>query len=160
MIQRIQTIFLILVIALMAAFLALPIWGKMDTDSGEVYEIKALALVHIPSEGAEPILRYTPFAIVGGVAVLIILVTLFSIFKYKNRVLQMQLGMVNSILILVVLGLLMWEIFTGQNEWLPLVAGSFGAGLFMPAVAMVFNRMAIRSIKKDEDLVRSVDRIR
>ena len=94
------------------------------------------------------------------VLVVIMLIAAVEMFMYKNRMLQMKLGMINSVLIVVVLGVLMWLIFTGQDEWLPSIAGKFGAGLFMPALAMVFNRMAIRSIKKDEDLVRSVDRIR
>lgn len=37
---------------------------------------------------------------------------------------------------------------------------SLGFGLFMPILALVFNRLALRAIQKDEDLIKSVDRIR
>jgi len=158
MIQRIQSIFLVLMIACFGAFLFLPIWGKMDVDTGEIHEVRAL--YHEQIIEGERIVEYMPYAIAGVLAVIIMLIAVIELFKYKNRMLQMKLGMINSVLIVVVLGVLMWLIFTGQDEWLPAIAGKFGAGLFMPALAMVFNRMAIRSIKKDEDLVRSVDRIR
>ncbi len=144
----------------MGAFLYLPIWGKMDVETGEIHQIKALYHEHITEEGSDIIYEYLPYTLVGVLAGIIILISLIELFKYKNRLLQMKLGMVNSLLIVIVLGVLMWLVFSGQKEWLPNIAGTFGAGLFMPALAMVFNRMAIRSIKKDEDLVRSVDRIR
>ena len=158
MIQRIQSIFLVLMIACLVAFLFLPIWGKMDVDTGEIHEIRAL--YHEQIIEGELVVEYIPYAIAGALTVVIMLIAAVEMFMYKNRMLQMKLGMINSVLIVVVLGVLMWLIFTGQDEWLPSIAGKFGAGLFMPALAMVFNRMAIRSIKKDEDLVRSVDRIR
>lgn len=160
MIQRIQTIFLILMIACMSAFLYLPIWGKMDADTGETHQIKAFYHEQFTEGDAIYLYEYMPYALAGILASLIILISLVEIFKYKNRVLQMKLGMFNSLLIVAVLAVLMWFIFSGQEEWLPTIAGKFDAGLFMPAIAMILNRMAIRSIKKDEDLVRSVDRIR
>ena len=158
MIQRIQSIFLVLMIACLVAFLFLPIWGKMDVVTGEIHEIRAL--YHEQIIEGELMVEYVPYAIAGALVIIVMLIAVVELFKYKNRMLQMKLGMINSFLIVAVLGVLMWLIFTGQDEWLPTIAGKFGAGLFMPALAMVFNRMAIRSIKKDEDLVRSVDRIR
>lgn len=142
----------------MGAFLYLPVWGKMDVETGEIHQIKALYHEHSVEESIQ--YNYWPYALTGVLASVIILVGLIELFKFKNRVLQMKLGMLNSLLIVGVLGTLMWFVFTGQKEWLPSVRGTFGGGLFMPALAMVFNRLAIRSIKKDEDLVRSVDRIR
>jgi hypothetical protein len=38
--------------------------------------------------------------------------------------------------------------------------GSFGIGIFIYALAMLFNIVARRFIQKDENLVRSVDRLR
>ena len=160
MIQRIQTIFLVFVIACMGTFLYLPIWGKVDIETGEIHQIKALYHEHITEEGSMVVYDYMPYILAGILAGVIILISIVELFKYKNRLLQMKLGMINSLLIVGVLGILMWLVFTGQKEWLPTIAGKFGAGLFMPALAMIFNRLAIRSIKKDEDLVRSVDRIR
>lgn len=160
MIQRIQTIFLVLMIGCMSAFLYLPIWGKMDVDTGEIHQIKAFYHEQLTEGDTIYIYEYMPYALAGVLASMIILISLVEIFKYKNRVVQMKLGMLNSLLIAAVLGVLMWFIFSGQKEWLPAIAGKFGAGLFMPVIAMILNRMAIRWIKKDEDLVRSVDRIR
>jgi hypothetical protein len=160
MIQRIQSIFLVLMIACMGAFLYLPIWGKMDIATGEVHQLKAIAHEQYTEADEIGTKEYMPFALAGALAGVIILISIIELFQYKNRLLQMKLGMLNSVLIVIILGLLMWFIFSGQDQWLPTIPGQFGVGLFMPALAMIFNRMAIRAIKKDEDLVRSVDRIR
>lgn len=160
MIQRIQSVFLLLVAGAMTAFLLLPIWGKMNIETGELHELKALFYKSIPETGESPIFIYMPYALVGILAVASITIALTAIFKYKNRVLQMKMGALNSLIIIVTLMLYGWFVYNGQKEWMPEIAGGFGAGFFMPAIAIILNRLAIRFIKKDEDLVRSVDRIR
>ena len=72
----------------------------------------------------------------------------------------MMLNMINSLLMV---GLVATIFFTtnGLNESLGMeVAGSYKAGFWAILVAMVMNMLANRFIRKDEALVRSVDRIR
>ena len=158
MIQRIQTIFLVLVLASIGAFLSLPIWVKIDPNTAESCRMKALYHEHTTSEGVITY-EYMPYALVGILAGVVFLISLIELFKYKNRVLQIKLGMLNSLLVVAILGG-MWWMFTLQENSIPTVSNTFGAGFFMPVFAMVFNRLAIYFIKKDENLVRSVDRIR
>lgn len=160
MLQRIQTVFLLLVVAAMTAFLFLPIWGKLNTETGELHELRALFYKSIPAAGESPVFVYMPYALVAILAVATITIALMEIFKYKNRVLQMKMGALNSFFIIITLMLYGWFVYNGQKDWMPEMAGGFGGGFFMPAIAIILNRMAIRFIKKDEDLVRSVDRIR
>ena len=160
MIQRIQTVFLLLVATAMTAFLFLPIWGKLNVETGELHELRALFYKSIAMTGEEETFVYIPYALVGGLAVASITLALTAIYKYKNRVLQMKMGALNSLLIIVTLMLYGWFVYNGQKDWMPEIPGGFGAGFFMPALAIILNRLAIRFIKKDEDLVRSVDRIR
>jgi hypothetical protein len=51
-------------------------------------------------------------------------------------------------------------IYQGETELGMDIRGMFKPGYFLPLGAMIFNSLANRYIKKDEDLVRSVDRIR
>ena len=49
----------------------------------------------------------------------------------------------------------------GQQEFAPDSMGQYMLpGFFLPAIAMVFNILANRFIRRDENLVRSVDRLR
>ncbi|MDH5475966.1 MAG: DUF4293 domain-containing protein [Cyclobacteriaceae bacterium] len=160
MIQRIQTIFLVLVVASMTTFLFVPQWAKIDIETGESHEMSAFQYRTLEEEGAEPIVSFFPYIAVGIFAVLAIIVGLVEIFKFNNRVLQMKLGVLNSFLIVATLASAGWFWYTIGRQMLPHIPVGFGLGLILPAIAMVFNRMALRFIKRDEDLVRSVDRVR
>lgn len=160
MIQRIQTIFILLVIASMTAFLFVPQWAKIDADTGELHKMQAFFYASVEKDGADQIIDYVPYAATGLLAMVVIFTGIFQMFKFKNRVLQMKLGMLNSVLIVATLAMAGWFWFTLGREMLPYIPVGFELGLILPAIAMVFNRMALRFIKKDEDLVRSVDRIR
>ena len=55
---------------------------------------------------------------------------------------------------------LVYLTYNAQSEILPNILGEYKLGLFMPAIALILNSIANRYIRKDEKLVRSVDRIR
>lgn len=83
--------------------------------------------------------------------------SLVSIFLFKNRKLQFVLGRLNILLNLILLGLFVY--------WSLSVPGEFeisekGIGVLIPIVSIVFLVLANKAIKKDEDLVKSVDRLR
>ncbi len=72
----------------------------------------------------------------------------------------MMINMVNSLL-MVGLVALIFLTTNGLNTELGIeVAGSYQVGFWAVLVAMVLNMLANRFIRKDEALVRSVDRIR
>ena len=160
MIQRIQSIFIVLVIASMATFLFTSQWSKIDIETGEKHEMKAFWYTSVASEGADPVIAYMPYAAAGILATLVVLVGLIQLFKFKNRVLQMKLGVLNSLLIVATLAVSGWYWYSLGRQVIPQIPVGFDLAIILPAIAMVFNRMALRFIKKDEDLVRSVDRIR
>ena len=160
MIQRIQTVFLILVVIGMFAYLFLPYWMKADEISGSHVIFTAFFMKQIPGENNESVITYTPY-IYGGIgAVFAIIIASIEIFMYKNRLTQIKLGLVNSIIMSLTLFFSAWLAMKGQQHVMPAVSGSFEAGLFAPVFSMIFNSLANRYIKKDEDLVRSIDRIR
>lgn len=81
-----------------------------------------------------------------------------SIISYKKRQHQFVIGRLNIILNLILLGLFVYRSLNLSGE--TVTVSEKGIGMFLPIVAIVFLVLANKSIKKDEDLVKSVDRLR
>jgi len=183
MIQRIQSIFLLIVCGLMVGFLFVPIWEKVDKAKGEMIVLNAFSLRHylpaspplIPPKGGKkktsPQSRQAdkmsvndvetgiPY-LISGFAILSVLVACFSIFKFKKRPLQLKLGMLNTLLLCGVLGTIFYYQNTANNIFDPEKYGQFKIGFFLPVIALLFNILANKFIRKDEKLVKSVERMR
>src|SRR5690606_1855331 len=156
MIQRVQTIFLFLVIVAMGVTVGLPIWEQANGDG--TWTLSAFALTHVNASGDE--IQSISKWYIAALASFAGLLALISIFQYRSRGRQMMINMVNSLLMV---GLVVSVFLTtnGINEEIAsVVAGSYQLGFWAVLVAMVCNMLANRFIRKDEALVRSVDRIR
>jgi hypothetical protein len=160
MIQRIQTVFLLLVGISMALFLIFPSWMLVHPETGEMYKLYSVFMLHQPEGAGTQEYIFYPYSISGGLAVISMVVAFTEIFKYKNRLTQIKLGLLNSILMVASLLVLVFLSYFDQMKLLPGIQGVYQPGLFMPAAALIFNSLANRFIRKDEKLVRSVDRIR
>ena len=80
-----------------------------------------------------------------------------SIFRYKNRKSQFMLGRLNIILNFFLLGFFVYQSLNVSGET---AVSEKGIGMLLPIVSIVFLALANKAIKKDEDLVKSVDRLR
>lgn len=140
MLQRIQTIYLI--VALIATGVLPFVFPLWTTKNGEhYYFIKNLAYV----------------ALFGMSTTL----TVISILTFKKRKKQFVMGRLNIILNLILLGLFVYQSLNVSGETDPaLVVSEKGIGIILPIVSIVFLSLANKAIKKDEDLVKSVDRLR
>jgi len=85
------------------------------------------------------------------------LLSIISIFKYKTRQTQFVLGRLNIILNFILLGLFVYLLLISPGES---QISEKGVGIFIPIFSIVFLVLANKAIKKDEDLVKSVDRLR
>ena len=83
--------------------------------------------------------------------------SLCCIFMYKNRQNQFVLNRLNIILNFILLGLLTFRLLTLSGETIVSVKG---IGVMLPIVSIVCLVLANKAIKRDEDLVKSVDRLR
>lgn len=95
--------------------------------------------------------------IVDALSVVLVLIGAFSLFSYKNRNRQILLNTVSIIINALLIGLLIY--------WLQNLPGGLdfpekGIEPIFPAIAIVSLFIANIYIKKDEKLVKSVDRIR
>ena len=76
---------------------------------------------------------------------------------YKNRKSQFMLGRLNIILNFILLGLFVYLSLNLSGETL---VSEKGIGMLLPIISIVLLVLANKAIKKDEDLVKSVDRLR
>lgn len=158
MLQRIQTLLLAVVAVAMLATTALPMWEKSSATLNEKVTLTAYALEIY--RGAVSTSSTNTMLIVI-LAVISACVAVFSITQYKKRMLQMTLGLINSILIAVVLGYTFYQVFkVAIPVFEPENQGSYRAGFFSTVLAMLCNMIANRFIRRDEMLVKSADRMR
>jgi len=100
-------------------------------------------------------IKSLPLAVLFGI---ILIINLVSIFLFKNRMLQMRLSIFNIMLMLGSIGLAYYYIYIAFNELNATVHYSFTA--IIPVISAILTYLAFRGIKKDEKLVKSLDRIR
>ena len=137
MIQRIQTIYLLLAFVVTGILpFVFPLWTMSD---GKDYFF----------------MQNQIYVIVLGLSTTL---TLLSIVSYKKRQNQFVIGRLNIILNLILLGLFVYHSLNLSGE--TLVVSEKGIGMFLPILAIVLLVLANKAIKKDEDLVKSVDRLR
>lgn len=86
-----------------------------------------------------------------------ILLTLLSILNFKKRQLQLVINRLNIILNFLLQGVFVYRSLTLSGETL---FSEKGIGVLLPIISIVFLVMANKAIKKDEDLVKSLDRLR
>lgn len=165
MIQRIQTIYLLLAAALMATFLFCPI-AQFDTPDG-LYSFTSQGVSTVMAEPAETgaeatVTQTSVFTATWGVLALgavIAVLSLVAIFLYKNRPNQARVCMINAFFMVTFYIIIFLSGYTFQKD-LAATHTSWSAYLVMPFVALVLDILAYRAINKDEQLVRSMDRIR
>lgn len=136
MIQRIQTFYLVIV-ALIAGVLPffLNLW--VEVDGKEVYAQNEVMLS----------VAFYASAVLAVIAILL----------YKKRQNQFVVNRLNIILNLFLLGFFVYRSLSLSGE---AAASEKGIGMLIPVFSIVFLVLANRAIKKDEDLVKSVDRLR
>ncbi|MBC7776428.1 MAG: DUF4293 domain-containing protein [Phycisphaerae bacterium] len=151
MIQRIQTIYLLLA----AAVLGSPIFLPLATASGDPNALAATG-DNFFADGTYWVKEFP-----GGMSLLLaVVVSIYAIFLYKNRPRQMRLAGGMSILTLL-FAVLFAALGYYYAQKLPDGAEAHLAlGSAFPLAAIPLLMMAYRAIKKDEALVRSSDRLR
>ena len=152
--QRKQTIFLVLTSACMVLMIFFPIW-KASEDGVE----KMLFPLHftVVTGGVRDTI-YFPYALCAILAMAAATLAVFEIGKFEDRLLQLKLGALNSLLMMGSLASAVY--FAIQLIKTQQIKGAYDYGMWLPAVAMVSNLIANRFIRKDEKLVRDSDRIR
>jgi hypothetical protein len=154
MIQRIQTLFLGLVAFVMTLNLFSTVWQADTAEKSILLTPFYLSEKTIDGE------HYHGVIYIALLIILIIGISLFSITRFKNRPLQLKLGLGNSVLLCLVVGAYYLVIGKAKSMIAADAVAHFDPGFYLPLIAIVLNIMANRYIKKDDNLVKSVDRLR
>lgn len=152
--QRIQTVFLVIVIISLIAMIFLPIWGFQDS-SGKIHELYPLH--YTVTENGVRTSQYFPYFLTAILAMSAATIAFISIRKFKDRVLQMKLGALNSFFLV---GTILSAILFANQFIKTFQGGKYGMGLWIPGIAVVCNLLANVFIRRDERLVRNSDRLR
>ncbi|MGC1516193.1 MAG: DUF4293 domain-containing protein [Maribacter sp.] len=136
MIQRIQTVYLIIV-AILTGILPFFFNLWIDIDGVEVYANNELMLSIVFYASA--------------------VLAIWAMTRFKNRKSQFVINRLNLILNVFLLGFFVYRSLNLSGE---ASVSEKGIGMLIPVFSIVFLVLANRAIKKDEDLVKSVDRLR
>ncbi len=136
MIQRIQTVYLFFVMLISGI---LPFWVNLWSDA----------------DGNAIFAKYD--ILVSGAFYLSAILALIALVIYKKRKNQFVLNRLNLILNLFLLG---FFVYRSLNISGGATVSEKGIGMLIPIISIVLLVLANRAIKKDEDLVKSVDRLR
>ncbi len=94
------------------------------------------------------------------VALVITIVPLVTIFMYGNRKRQMAMSFATIIALLSFISLLLARVGNLGKTVPPPSSGSYWIGAVLPVISLVLVLLAIFGIRKDEKLVKSMDRLR
>ena len=151
MLQRIQTVLLALVAIAMLAVTALPMWEKSSATLNETVKLTSFALEHFKATSS---VSSSNTIVIAILAIISACIAAFSITQYKKRMLQMTLGLINSIIIAIVLGYTFYQVFkVAMPMFEPEKVGSYGAGFITTWVAMLCNMIANRFIRDRKSVV-------
>lgn len=147
MIQRIQTVFLFVAFVLVGLLFYVP-FATLISD--QVYSVLLTGITTVQSV-------HQPYWLtaLGGISALLILII---IFLFKNRKLQMKLTLFAILLLLLLNG----AMFLVSDKYKNLLSAeiNFSAVFVLPLIAAIFLFLAYRGIKRDEQLIKSLDRLR
>lgn len=154
MIQRIQTVYLVIAAFLLVLLFSNPI-AEIIVSKNLYLRLWHNKIVSINTELFAPQPTW-PITILLSVVILLQLVLIFS---FKRRQLQIRLCIFNILLMFGLVGLIYF--FTkytlhAENG----IKSVFLWTIVCPMISIMLNYLALKAIQKDEKLVRSYDRIR
>jgi Na+-transporting NADH:ubiquinone oxidoreductase subunit NqrB len=143
MIQRIQSLLLLFSTLLSALLLYLPVYELISVPDN----VSVVTRFTIMSSALLVILN-------GGIGIL----SFFAIFLYRTRNIQIRMCNLALLLSCVLIGLLFFvadTMSTSMNQKIHYLYGSY-----IPLIQVLIIFLATRAIKRDENLIRSADRLR
>ena len=158
MVQRIQSLFLLLAFISTVLLFFFPLAGIYGPTA--TYKFYIYGLINmVPDE--KPVFT---FMTTLPLLLLNILVAAFSagcVFLYKNRINQMKMVRLAIFMEIIFIALIFFVYASIIEKNLTASPNYLDeAGIYFPLVALIFLILANRSILKDEKLVRSADRLR
>lgn len=163
MIQRIQSIYLLVVLILSMVTLLSPVLELASADAYYELSVRGLerstaasALIAGGEEQAGVVEHAWMLTLISAI---IPFITLITIWLYKHRQLQIRLTVFNSLLMLGYYGMYAFYLYYFKEKYAADAVHPLLPAVF-PLVCIVLNVLAIRGIAKDDALVKSYERLR
>ena len=144
MLQRIQTVYLLVAIILsgIVSFF-LPFWSDQ--------EMEVVNLDSLFQTGEAALLAVPVLFMMSG------LISVITLLSFKTRTKQIVFNRLNIVINFLLLGIIVYHLLMLPGET---VVSKKGIGVFIPLIVIVFLALANKAIIKDDKLVKSVDRLR
>ena len=145
MIQRKQSLWLFLATLMNAGVLFFDMY-RGEIRTGDIVESKALRVAdHYPSL---------------LIALVMTVLPMVTIFMFSNRKRQMRMCIISIISVASFITMMLSRVTRLSALTPPVTNGSYWLGAVLPVLGLVFLVLALFGIRKDENLVRSADRLR
>ncbi|MBR6538312.1 MAG: DUF4293 domain-containing protein [Bacteroides sp.] len=150
MIQRIQSVYLLLITILLVVAMCLPIGQFIEADNITSHIFKPLGVTLASGETQA---TWGLF----GILLLTTIINFLTIFLYRNRMLQVRMTIFSMLMLVgyyITLGVF-WYVLKDESQTFQL-----GWAMCLPLVCIILDYLAFRAIYRDEVMVRAADRLR
>jgi hypothetical protein len=154
MIQRIQTIYLIIAAVLLVLLFSNPV-AEILISKELVLVFKFNRIMPLSVSDFRPVSAWPVEVLLFS----ILLVGISTIFLYKYRILQMRLCVLNIFLMFGLAGMIYFLTRITLKQWNG-QESLFLWPIVIPFISIILTFLAFKAVQKDEKLVRSYDRIR
>jgi FtsH-binding integral membrane protein len=154
MIQRIQTIYLVIAAFLLVLMFSHPL-AQIIVSEKLYLTLWHHKIISPDNELYAPVSTW-PVTVLLSV---IVFIEVLTIFLYKRRQLQIRLCIFNLLLMFGLVGLIYYFTKTTLSN-MEGVKSVFLWPIVCPMIAIILNYLALKAIQKDDNLVRSYERIR
>ncbi len=164
MLQRVQSIYLLVTFILTLLLLILPMGYILQDGMLEVFKVNAVgayALVSDPSQSSVSSQMVETAWTLFILVCIILGLTIYDIFMFRKRMLQIRIAVFNMLLQLGIYALFaFYYFFLMPNQGI--ISGVFQPSwtILIPILNVILTYLAIRKIGADEALIRSLDRLR
>lgn len=152
MLQRIQSVYLLVVAILLVVALCMPVGSFIGADGITENVFKPLGLSM--ADG-----NFQSTWGLFGLLLLSAIIAFCTIFLFRNRMLQVRMTIFNSVLLVGYYIAFLVFMFVLKSD-LEAMSFKLGWALCLPAVSIILNYLAFRAIYRDELMVKASDRLR
>lgn len=152
MIQRIQSVYLLLVTILLVVAICLPVGQYIGTDGVTTHIFKPLGVTL--ADGT-----FQSTWGLFGILLLSAIIAFCTIFLFRNRMLQVRMTIFSSLLLIGYYIAFFVFMFMLKSD-LDAMNFQLGWALCLPVVCIILNYLAFRAIYRDELMVKAADRLR
>lgn len=164
MLQRIQTVYLIVTFILTVLLLFLPMGYMLHDGMVESFKVNAMGAYQLISDPATSSLSSEMVQCAWALLILVCLImgtTVYDILLFRKRILQIRLAVFNIMLQLGIYAMFaLYYFFLMPNQGV--IEGIYQPSwtIVIPIINVILTYLAIRAIGADEALIRSLDRLR